>query len=61
MTNIYLYRGLARAAAMRGWIWARLARESTGADADACRESARNAFHCARILCGDHVQPRITR
>ncbi len=59
--TIYLYRGLSRAAAYRGLVWYRLARESTGADAEACRESARNAFHTARILCGEHVQPRITR
>lgn len=58
-STIHLYRGLARAAAYRGWIWSRLARKSSGADAEACRESARNAFRAARIICGEHVQPKI--
>ena len=61
MTNIYLYRGLARAAAYRGIVRYRLSRESTGDESAAWLQSARAAFRCARILCGDHVQPRITR
>lgn len=60
---IHIYRGLARAAAMRGLAWSRIARESatSGADRARCLDSAHGAFRCARILSGEHVDIQLRR